>query len=61
MKRFNQLELEQISLTGISLLEQAEDWGLREEVEISAYKMLKENVTADPEQAIIWAYEDWIK
>jgi hypothetical protein len=43
------------------VLVEADQWGLRYEVERDAKQYLSENLTLDPVEAYIWAYEDWIK
>ena len=43
------------------ILSDADEWGLRVEVEQDAKKYLIENSTMDPVEAHVWAYEEWIK
>ena len=53
--------LEQQSTMIELVLVDADQWGLRYVVERDAKKYLEENLTMDPVEAYIWAYEEWIK
>ncbi len=57
IKKMIDKDFEQISL----ILEEAQRFGLRWEVEHTALKQIKENPEIDPVQAYENAYGDWIK
>lgn len=44
-----------------TILQDADNWGLRYEVITDAKKYIEEGSVSDPVEAYIWAYEDWIK
>jgi len=44
-----------------AILADAEEWGLRDEVEMYGMKYIKEIANIDPVEAYIYAYEDWVK
>ena len=44
-----------------SILTDAAEWGLKDEVEISGMKYINDDPNIDPVEAYIYAYEDWVK
>jgi hypothetical protein len=44
-----------------SILSDAAEWGLKDEVEMYGMKYMKEIPDIDPVEAYIYAYEDWVK
>ena len=57
---FNMLTLEQIKSIQ-SILTDADEWGLKEEVEMYGMKYIRDIPNIDPVEAYIYAYEDWVK
>ena len=44
-----------------AILADADEWGLRDEVEMYGIKYINEVPNIDPVEAYIYAYEDWVK
>jgi hypothetical protein len=44
-----------------AILADADQWGLRDEVEMYGIKYINDIPNIDPVEAYIYAYEDWVK